>query len=86
MAVIDREWLEARVTATKALITAYETAITAVAGGAQSYTYDDGQHRIVVSKAGLASARITLNELENRLADLDAKLCGTGGTRVIPGW
>lgn len=85
MSVIDREWLEARVTATKAAIVAIEAAIVAVAGGAQSYTLDTGQTRQVVSKADIASLRLQLNELENRLAVLDARLCGAG-TNVVPGF
>jgi hypothetical protein len=85
MSVIDREWLEARVTATKALIVAYENAILALAGGAQSYSLDTSQTRQTVTKADLGSLRLQLNELENRLAVLDARLCGAG-TRVIPGF
>jgi 3'-phosphoadenosine 5'-phosphosulfate (PAPS) 3'-phosphatase len=86
MAVIDRAWLEDRVTATKAAIIATEEAILQLSSGAQSYTLDTGQTRQVVTKADIASLRLQLNELENRLAGLDAKLCGTGGTRIIPGW
>jgi hypothetical protein len=85
MSVIDREWLEARVTATKAAIIAYEEAILALAGGSQSYSIDTGQTRQTVTKADLGSLRLQLNELENRLAVLDARLCGAG-TNVVPGF
>jgi hypothetical protein len=85
MSVIDRAWLEARVTATKAAIIATEEAIVALSSGAQSYTLDTGQTRQVVSKADVSSLRLQLNELENRLAVLDARLCGAS-TRVIPGF
>lgn len=85
MSVITREWLEARVTATKALIVAYENAILALAGGAQSYSLDTGQTRQTVTKADLGSLRLQLNELENRLSVLDARLCGAG-TNVVPGF
>jgi hypothetical protein len=85
MAVIDREWLEARVTATKAAIIATEEAILQLSSGAQSYTLDTGQTRQVVSKADIASLRLQLNELENRLAVLDARLCGAG-VNVTPGF
>jgi 3'-phosphoadenosine 5'-phosphosulfate (PAPS) 3'-phosphatase len=85
MAVIDRAWLEARVTATKAAIIATEEAILQLSSGAQSYTLDTGQTRQVVTKADIASLRLQLNDLENRLAVLDARLCGAS-TRVIPGF
>lgn len=85
MSVITREWLEARVTATKAAIEATEAAILALSSGAQSYTLDTGQTRQVVTKADIASLRLQLNELENRLSVLDARLCGAGRT-VLPGF
>jgi hypothetical protein len=85
MAVIDREWLEARVTATKAAIIATEAAILALSGSAQSYTLDTGQTRTVVTKADIASLRLQLNELENRLSVLETRLCG-GGVNIIPGF
>lgn len=85
MSVITREWLEARVTATKAMIIAYENAILALAGGSQSYSLDTGQTRQTVTKADLGSLRLQLNELENRLSVLDARLCGAG-TNVVPGF
>jgi hypothetical protein len=78
MSAIDDTWLQQRIDATKALIIQYETAIGALAGGAQSYSLDTGQTRQVVTKADLATMRITLNELENRLATLDARLNGAG--------
>lgn len=85
MAVIDRAWLEARVTATKAAIIATEEAILQLSSGAQSYTLDTGQTRQVVTKADIASLRLQLNELENRLSMLEVRLCGVGRT-VIPGF
>jgi hypothetical protein len=85
MGVITREWLEERVTATKAAIIATEAAILALSSGAQSYTLDTGQTRQVVIKADIASLRLQLNELENRLSMLDARLCG-GGVNIIPGF
>lgn len=85
MGVITREWLEERVTATKALIIAYEEALLALSGGAQSYSLDTGQTRQTVTKSDMASLRIALNELENRLSVLDARLCGAG-RNVVPGF
>jgi hypothetical protein len=78
MAAIDCEWLDERITATKAAIVAHEAAITAVVGGAQTYQLDSGQTRMMVTRANLSSIRAALEELENRLATLDARKCGAG--------
>ena len=75
---IDDDWLDARETATKALIVAYEGALTALATGAQSYTLDTGQSRQVVTKADIASMRLFLDMLENRLATICARRDGAG--------
>jgi hypothetical protein len=74
----DREWLEARIERTKAMIVAYEAAIEAIANGAQSYSLDTGQTRQTVTKANLGSLRKHLDSLENRLSSLQARLCGAG--------
>jgi len=86
MSVITTEWLEARVEATQTAIEAIELAIATLAAGAQSYSLDTGQTRQVVSKADVASLRITLMSQYNLLAWLDSQLCGTGVARVIPGF
>jgi hypothetical protein len=85
MSVMDRQWLEERVTKTKALIVAYEDAMIALAGGAQSYTLDTGQTRQTVTKADVGSMRLMLDALESRLAWLEMRLCGAS-IRVTPGW
>lgn len=74
----ETTWLEERISKTEALIVAYEDAITAIAGGAQSYSLDTGQTRQTVTKANLSSLRDVLNSLENRRATLKARLCGSG--------
>jgi len=81
----DAAWIAQRITATKALIVIYETAITALAGGAQSYQLDTGQTRQYVTKAELGSLRLTLESLESRLAGLQAR-SGKGRFYGRPGW
>jgi hypothetical protein len=81
----DTAWLDARIAATKTAIEAVEDAITALAGGAFSYTLDTGQTRQTVTKANVASLRTMLDSLDNRLATLQARRCGSS-SRVIPGW
>jgi hypothetical protein len=74
----DAEWIAKRITATEASIEAHEAALTALAGGAQSYSLDTGQTRQTVTKANLTEIRNALNSLENRRATLKARLCGGG--------
>lgn len=81
--VIDCEYLQARVEAKKALILALDTAITALVGGAQSYSLDTGQTRQTVTRANLTELRRMLESAENDLSVLDARLNGAG-VRVIP--
>jgi hypothetical protein len=82
----ETTWLEARIARTKELIVKYEDAIDALSTGAvQSYSLDTGQTRQTVTKHQLGSMRLQLDSLENRLATLQARLCG-GSTRVIPGF
>lgn len=75
---LDDQWLADRIAATKALIIATEAAITQVAAGAQSYTLDSGQTRQSVTRGTLGSLRLSLDQLDNRLATLDARRCGAG--------
>lgn len=81
----DVEWIQARIVATKALIVAYEAAILALAGGAQSYQLDTGQSRQLVEKAQLGSLRLVLSELESRLSTYQQRL-GRGRFQVRPAW
>lgn len=81
----DTEWIEARITATKALIVKYEEAIDALSTGAQSYTMDTGQTRQVVQKSDLSQMQLTLTRLEARLSTLQQRL-GCGRTQARPGW
>ncbi len=82
----DTAWLEARIEKTRALIEAYEDAILAISSGAiQQYSLDTSQSRQTVTKQNIGSLRTLIDTLENRLATLQARLCG-GSVRVVPGW
>jgi hypothetical protein len=84
--VIDTEWLEARIAKTKVLIEAYEDAILSLSSGAVlQYSLDTGQTRQTVTKQQIGSLRLVLDELENRLSTLEARLCGAS-TRIVPNW
>jgi hypothetical protein len=74
----DSTWIQARITRTKELIVIYEDALASIASGAQTYSLDTGQTRQVVTKADVASLRMNLSHLENRLSMLELKLCGGG--------
>lgn len=82
----DREWIEARIAAKKAAILVYETALTALAGGAQTYSIDTGQTRQTVSKANLTEMRNVIAQLESDLSTLQMRLNGCGRFQVRPGW
>lgn len=80
---MDTQFLEERITATKTLIVAYETAIEAFAtGGAiQSYRLDTGQTVQNVTRADLKQLQETLDTLYNRLATFEARL--NGAARIV---
>ena len=82
----DSDWLKERLAAKKALIMAYETAMTALAGGAQSYSLDTGQTRQVVTKANLTEMRNAIAQLESDISTLQQRLYGCGRLYVRPGW
>ncbi len=83
---MDRAFIQARIDATKAQIIAYEDAVLALAGGVQSYTLDTGQSSQQVTKLNLNSLNSTVASLYNRCATLEARLNGSGVTRVSPVW
>lgn len=83
---IDSAWLQERIDKTKAMIVAYEDAILALStDNVFQYSLDTGQTRQTVTKQQLGSLRLQLDQLENRLATLQARLCG-GSTYVKPGF
>ena len=83
---MDLAFLQARITATKDQIVAYEDAASALAGGVQSYTLDTGQSRQTVTRADINTIRNTIDGLYNRLATLEARAYGSGVTTVRPSW
>lgn len=86
MPTIDEDWINARIAACKTAIVAFETAISTVGGGAQSYTVDTGQTRMTVTRANLTEARNSLEYWEDRLQYWANKLEGTGRTVAKPAW
>ena len=84
---MDREFIQARIDATKAQIIAYEDAALALAtGGVQSYTLDTGQSRQTVTKIELSALKKAIDGLYNRCATLEARLKGSGTVNVRPAW
>lgn len=82
----DRAFWEERIAKKKEAIIAYETAITAVAGGAQSYSLDTGQTRQVVTKANITEIRNVIAQLESDIATLQMRLYGCARFVVRPAW
>jgi hypothetical protein len=77
-AITDAFWL-ARIEAIKLQIVAYEAAMLSLGTGAvQSYQLDTGQTRQLVTKANLASMKLTVESLYNQLSTLEARVCGAG--------
>lgn len=76
---MDRDFIVLRIEATKALIIAYEDALTALGsdGGIQSYTIDTQQTRQTVTQADLPRLNAMVSSLYNRLATLEARLKGS---------
>ena len=83
---MDAAFTQARITATKAQIVAYEAAALALGtNNVQSYTLDTGQTRQTVTRADLADIQRTIESLYNRCATLEARLNG-GSVLVKPSW
>jgi hypothetical protein len=82
----DSEWIAERIAAKKAALLAFDGAITALAGGAQTYSLDTGQTRQVVTKANLSEMRIMISKLESEISTLQQRLYGCGRFQVRPGW
>ena len=83
---MDATFLQARITATKALIIIYEDALTALGSGVQSYLLDTGQTRTTVTRVDLLSLNKVLDSLYNRCAVFEARLNGSGSTMGVPAW
>lgn len=84
--ILDRAFIEERITATKAAIVAFEDAQLALGtSGIQSYKLDTGQTVQNVTKLDLEWIQDNLNTLYNRCTTLEARLKG-GTVTVVPGW
>jgi len=84
---MDKTYLQSRITAVKAQIESYETAILAISsGGVEEYTLDTGQTRTRVKKQDLGNLQKTLESLYNRLCTMEARLNGTGVLVTRPSW
>ena len=87
MTSTDYQFLTARITATEALIVAYEDAQLALGtSGIQSYSLDTGQSKQMVTRANLTEINKTVNSLYNRRATLLARRDGSGVVHVGAAW
>jgi hypothetical protein len=80
------DFLEEEFARVKTLIVAYDTAISALSSGAQSYSLNTGQTTVTKTKANISSMRDTRAQLLNELSVLEARLTGRAAARVIPAW
>lgn len=84
----NEAFLAAQLEQTEQMITATNTAIIAILGGAQSYTLDTGQSRQTVTKSTLGELRLALRELDNRRKEIRSELGlpsgGTLSTHIVP--
>lgn len=79
----DLAFLQARLAAVEAQIIAYETAVTALGSGVQSYELETGQTRERVTRVDLLRLANMIDSLMNRRQTLRALICG-GGTSGVP--
>lgn len=54
--------------------------------GQQSYRLNTGQTDQSVANLNLATLRKNLDSAINEVATLEARLCGAGVVRAVPGW
>lgn len=81
---MDRQFLQERITRTRARIIALEDALASVRGGAKSYSTDTGQTRIQVTKHSISELLDAISKEMNQLATLEARANRTGRLRIIP--
>lgn len=84
---MDRQFLIDRIEATKQLIIGYEDALQFFAdnGMVQSYSFNTGQSVTSVMRSQIASIRLILDGLYNRLATLEARVNGAA-ISARPSW
>ena len=84
---MNRDFIQARIDATKLQIVAYEDASLALAeGNVQSYTLDTGQSVQKVTKLDLEWMAKAVESAYNRCATLEARLNGSGTVTTRPQW
>ena len=84
---MDSTFLQERITATKAMIVAYEDALIALSANPTiSYRRDTGQSVTQVNRADIGLMQKTLDSLYNRYATLCARQTGGGTSIMRPSW
>lgn len=85
---VSQEFLRERIEVTKALIVAYEDALQTLGekGGVQGYSLNTGQTTQYVTRASIPQLMEKLDGLYNRLAMLEARLCGGTVSYARPAW
>jgi len=83
---MSETFLQDRLTATKAMIIAYETAIEALITGVASYTLDTGQTKQTVTKLDIDKLQRMLDILYNRYTTLYTRLNGDGVVNFGGAW
>jgi hypothetical protein len=82
----DSTFWSGRLEAKKAQLVAIDAAITAIAGGVQSYQLNTGQTQQLVTKANVGSLRLLAKGLESEIATIEARLGCGAQFNVEPGW
>ena len=81
------QFLYERMAGIKATIIAYETAHASIsADDKASYQLDTGQTRILVTRHNLTTLENAIKAQYNLLSTIQARVCGGGQTRIVPGW
>lgn len=73
----ERDFVRERIAAKKARIIALDAATSALASGAQSYQFDSGQTREMVTKVNYAALIDEQRRLEHEVLMLERRLCGS---------
>jgi len=82
--VSTASWWENRLEKAQAHVEELEAAISGLLDGSiQTYQLDTGQSRTLVSKQQMSPMYLALQRAENRVASLEARVCGAS-SRMIP--
>lgn len=84
--VFTQAEIEAQITVLKTELTAVNSAISALLGGAQSYTLDTGQTRETVTRSNLTELRRHRRELMAEVQELQNMISGSASYVARPGW